>query len=87
LDRIEHVDPDELQRTAVALLATAMALADPKPEDLDRYLRTLQKERILRMEAAEEAGEAQLAVRWRDWCDDAREWLRIECLRIPPSER
>ena len=41
LDRLDFVDPDEMRRTAVALLSTAMSVADPEPGDLDRYLQSL----------------------------------------------
>src|SRR5688572_27064867 len=86
LDRLALVDVGEIRRTAAAILATALCVADPRPADLDRYLRTLNKEQTLRVAAAEEAGNAELAQRWRDWCEGARHWLRIECLRIPASE-
>ena len=84
LDRLQFVDVDELRRTAVALTATALALCDPRPGDLDRYLRTLEKERVLRVRAARDAGEPELAAMWERWCDQARQWLRAECLRIAP---
>lgn len=86
LDRLEHVDAAEMRRTGVALLAAALALADPRPEDLDRYLRSLNEEENVRVAAAEEARLPELADRWRTWCDGARQWLRIQCLRIPASE-
>jgi hypothetical protein len=87
LDRLEMIDVAEMRRTAAAILSTALALADPKPTDLDRYLRSLNQEQDLRVAAAEERGEAELAKGWRDWCLGARQWLRVECLRIPESER
>jgi hypothetical protein len=86
LDRLEHVDAAELRRTGVALMATALALADPRPADLDRYLRSLNEERNVRVAAAEGASMPALADQWRAWCDGARQWLRIECLRIPAEE-
>lgn len=87
LDRLEHVDYDELRRTGVALMATALALADPLPGDLDRYLQSLNAEENVRVAAALEAGDEQLAESWRRWCDGARQWLRVECLRIPPTQQ
>jgi aminopeptidase YwaD len=87
LDRLEMVDVDEIRRTAAAILSTALCVADPQPADLDRYLRTLNRELNLRVQAAEDAGDPELAARWRDWCAGARHWLRAECLRIPPSEQ
>jgi aminopeptidase YwaD len=87
LDRLEHVDESEMRRTGVALLATALALADPQPADLDRYLRSLNAEENVRVAAAQAAGDEQLAESWRRWCDGARQWLRVECLRIPETQR
>jgi hypothetical protein len=86
LDRLDMVDVGEMRRTAAAVLAAALSLADPQPADLDRYLRTLREEEKLRVSAAEQAGDAPLAEQWRHWCERARHWLRVECLRIPPSE-
>jgi aminopeptidase YwaD len=87
LDRLSMVDIGEIRRTGAAILATALCAADPRPADLDRYLRTLEKERLLRVAAAQEAGNEDLAELWREWCAEARQWLRVECLRIPESER
>jgi len=86
LDRLEHVDVDEMRRTGTAVMATALALADPLPADLERYLKSLNEEENVRVAAALDAGQPQLADAWRSWCDGARQWLRIECLRIPNSE-
>ncbi len=82
LDRLEFVDPDEMRRTGVALLASALAVADPRPTDLDRYLRSLNLEERVRVEAAEQAGVEGLGEDWRAWCFGAREWLRNLCLGI-----
>lgn len=87
LDRIEHVDADELRRMSVAVVATALALADPQPGDLDRYLRSNNEERKLRVQAALDAGDEPLAERWRKWTDEVRQWLRVETLRLPPEEQ
>jgi aminopeptidase YwaD len=84
LDRIDHVDPNEMRRTGAALLATALALADPCAADLQRYLECLNEELLLRTRAAERAEDEALARSWRDWCVGARHWLRSECLRLPP---
>lgn len=86
LDRLEHVDVEEMRRTGVALMSTALALADPRPGDLERYLHSLNAEENVRVAAAAEAGDEQLAESWRRWCDGARQWLRAECLRLPPTE-
>ena len=82
LDRMGFVDPDEIQRTGAALLATALAVADPQPGDLERYLGSLEKERVLRVQAARDHGEDELAECWEEWCVGARQWLRNECLGI-----
>jgi hypothetical protein len=87
IDRLDMVDHEELRRTAVAILASALCVADPRPTDLDRYLRTLDQERRVRVEAAREAGDERIEQLWREWCEGARHWLRWECLRIPESER
>ena len=80
IDRLDMVDGEELRRTTVALLGTAMALASPQPADLDRYVRSLKLEEDVRVAAALEAGEEELAESWTDWCLGARMWLRAECL-------
>jgi hypothetical protein len=82
LDRMYYVDPEEIRRTGSALLATALAIADPHPEDLERYLSSLEKERLLRVGAANEIEDVALAVHWEEWCLGAREWLRNQCLGI-----
>ena len=86
LDRISMIDDEELHRMAIAALATGMALADPVPGDLTRYLRTLDNERVLRVVAAEEAGELQIAADWHAWCKGVRHWLRIQCLGLRGAE-
>jgi len=35
LDRVEFIDPEELRRTGVAILATALCAADPRRQDLE----------------------------------------------------
>jgi hypothetical protein len=82
LDRLQFVDPDEIRRTGVALLATALAVASAGPEDLERYVSTLEKERLLRVRAADEVNDSDLAAQWDTWCVGAREWLRNLCLGI-----
>ncbi|MCK6447418.1 MAG: M28 family peptidase [Planctomycetes bacterium] len=85
LDRLDHVDPAELKRMAVAILSTASALADPRPEDLQRYLDSLNEELHVRTGAARTASDEELAREWREWFVGARHWLRTECLRLPPE--
>ena len=88
LDRMAHVDPDELRRTAVAALAGALAVADARPADLERHLATLNLERQMRLDAVvrADAGEAHLQ-RWKTWFDQARFWLQAVCLGDPLPER
>ena len=80
MKRIDMVDGEELRRTTVAIIATALAVADPLPSDLERYVLSLHKEEVLRVTAAEQEGEAEIAQAWKDWCRGARMWLRAECL-------
>jgi aminopeptidase YwaD len=82
LDRMQFVDPEEMRRTGVALLSTALAVASACPADLDRYIDSLERERMVRVAAAEEVSDQVLAEQWTDWCVGAREWLRNLCLGI-----
>ena len=82
LDRIEFVDSEELRRSAVAVLATGLAVADAEPGDLDRYLKSLDLEQQVRVAAAREEEEEDLAEQWERWCRGARQWLRNLCLGI-----
>ena len=86
LDRLEHVDPLELKRMACATAAATLALADPIPADLDRYLRSNLNEKKLRVRLAKEAADEELASAWESWSEDVRQWLRRECLRLAPEE-
>ena len=86
LDRMDLVDHEEMRRTAAAILTTALCAADPRPEDLDRYLRSLDQEERIRVDAALAEGDDELAQLWRDWCTQTRVWLRTECLRLSEAE-
>ncbi len=79
LDRMEMLDGEELRRTCTAVLATALALADSRPGDLERYLASNELERNLRRGAAEAASEPELAARWDEWCLGTERWLRDLC--------
>ncbi|MEM7309359.1 MAG: M28 family peptidase [Planctomycetota bacterium] len=80
LDRIPFVDPEEMRRTGTALLATALAAADPRPTDLDRYLRSLAREEQVRVDAADAVDRQDAVEAWQRWCYGARMWLRAHCL-------
>lgn len=80
LDRIELVDAEELRRSGTALLSTALALADARPGDLERYLRCLKLESELHARAAAEARQEELGRRWTEWERLQRQWLRRLCL-------
>lgn len=86
LDRLARVDGEELRRMATAAMATALAIADPLPSDLTRYLRSLDQERKLRVTVAEEAGRLDVADDWRQWASGARQWFRVLCLPIEGAE-
>lgn len=86
LDRIDMIDPAELERMAVAGMATALAVADPKAGDLERYLQSLVLDRRLRVEAALADEEPEVAARWKAWFEGARAWLRAQCLGLEPPE-
>ncbi len=77
LDRMEFVDPQELRRTAIAIGAAALAVADARPSDLERHLDSLILERRVRLDAIAVADEsAGLEQLWKDWFDGARFWLK-----------
>ncbi|HUR27316.1 MAG TPA: M28 family peptidase, partial [Planctomycetota bacterium] len=86
LDRIAHVDPEELRRMSCTVAAAVLALADPRPGDLERYLRTNLLEKKLRVAAARDAKDAELAEQWNTWSESVRQWFRRECLRLVPEE-
>ena len=78
LDRLDMVDVKEIRRTQVALVSTAIALADPQEGDLARYRASLKMEEDLRVQVAEAEGRSDIAQAWRDWCEGASEWLDRE---------
>ncbi|MEC9476148.1 MAG: sialate O-acetylesterase [Planctomycetota bacterium] len=79
LDRLSHVDPGVVRRMSVALLTAALAVADPEPQDLDRYRKSVELERELRINAAR--GDDELVELWNDWCDEEIRWFSRLCLR------
>jgi hypothetical protein len=88
LDRAANVDKDEMRRTGAAILSTALALADAKPFDMDRYLESLRLEQGFRLAACEKAGKKETAELWKSWCKAARLKLADLCLGPPkPSPK
>ena len=81
LDRMGNVDPTEMRRTGTAILATALSVADPRKGDLERYLGSIEMELEVRVKAAKEVGDNELATRWQDWCKGASRWFKAECFR------
>ncbi|MFT7487319.1 MAG: hypothetical protein ACI9F9_003180, partial [Candidatus Paceibacteria bacterium] len=67
---------------AVAALSTGMALADPAPGDLTRYLRCIDLERQMRVEAATLAEEPNAVADWNTWSSGVRQWFRVQCLDL-----
>ncbi|WP_419192314.1 M28 family peptidase [Engelhardtia mirabilis] len=86
LDRLEMVDPLEMRRMGSAILGTAMAVAAANPGDLDRYVRSVEVERSVRVKAAREAFELDTAQQWESWSNGARSWLRRLCLGLTEDE-
>lgn len=82
LDRINMVDGEELHRMSVAVIATALAVADPKPTDLDRYLKSMLRAKQVRVSAAIEAGEPEIAEAWQEWFVGSRHWFRVLCMSL-----
>ena len=85
LDRMVHVDGEELRRTTCAIGAAALAIADMVPGDLRRHLDSLNLEARLRMDAARAEGVEGLAAAWKSWFDGARFWLRALAGEVPPD--
>ena len=79
LDRMEHVDVEAARRMIAALLSAALAVADPRPEDLGRYLECLRLDQELRVAAARKAKKGDLRESWERWFDGAQKWLEKLC--------
>ncbi len=76
LDRMDHVDAEELRRTSVAIVAAAAAVADAREGDLPRYQESLAMERESRLRSVEAAAESEgLRQIWLDWFQGAEQWL------------
>jgi hypothetical protein len=76
---MDMLDAEELRRSCITVLATALAVAGAKPEDLARYEASNELERRLRVRAAEESEHSTIADRWELWCKGARHWLEEIC--------
>jgi len=86
LDRLERVDPEELRRAGVALVAGAAAVADARPVDLRRYVESALRERYERQGAVvQEAAGDELGQRWAEWGSGARRWLAALCNGQAPA--
>ncbi|MCB9913805.1 MAG: hypothetical protein H6828_01500 [Planctomycetes bacterium] len=85
LDRYAMVDAEELRRMAVAALCTALAVADPEPGDLDRYLKSMSRARRVRVDAARAVGNEEIAAAWTAWNEGVRHWFRALCLDLEPE--
>ena len=86
LDRLGHVDPRSVRRMSVALMCSALAVADPQPGDLERYRNTIRLERSMRRQAAKKAGDEKTVKRWDAWCDGADAWLDALCNDRPVDD-
>ncbi len=61
------------------VVACGLAVADPRAEDLERYSKSLELEKQLRLKAARDAKSLISAQRWEVWCEGADLWLRQLC--------
>ncbi len=79
LDRLSHVDPRMVRRMSVALLASALAVANPREEDLPRYLEAIELDRSLRVASARKAQDSDTVKAWQQWFTGAQRWLEALC--------
>ncbi|MCA8978687.1 MAG: M28 family peptidase [Planctomycetes bacterium] len=84
LDRMEMLDSAELRRMSTAVMSCALALADPKPADLERYRGSLELEREMRVASARAVGSTEAETLWNTWCDGVGAWFDDFC--AAPSE-
>ncbi len=75
LDRLEHVDPEVTRRLATVIVATALSITDPVEKDLERYREAIALDRELRVGAAQEAENPDLAKEWESWYAGVEAWL------------
>jgi len=86
LDRMEMLDAGELRRMSAAVMSCALALADPVPADLERYLASLELERELRIASARAVGSAEAEALWQAWCDSVQTWFTDFCAVAPEDD-
>lgn len=79
LDRMDMLDAAELRRMSTAVMSCALALADPAPTDVERYLASLELEREQRIASARAVGSADAEALWQTWCDGASAWFTNYC--------
>lgn len=80
LDRMARLDGEELRRTTTVVFATALAVADLRQGDLERYFASCKLEEEMRSGVALAAERPDVAERWRTWSLGAAEWLRKMCV-------
>ena len=85
LDRLERLDPEELRRSAVTVVATGLALADLRAADLPRHRASNALELDLRVAAALEAGRPDVARLWREWSRGVELWLEASTVDPEPE--
>ena len=86
LDRMNMLDPDELRRMTCAVMSCALALADPLPADLQRYLASVELERELRVTSARAVESVEAEELWNQWCDGSAKWLEAFCAEADDNE-
>lgn len=82
LDRMCMLDAAELRRMSAAVMSCALALADPSPGDLKRYLASLELEREMRIASAKTAGSESAEGLWQTWCDETSTWFEKHCAAV-----
>ena len=88
LDRLEMVDPAELEKASVAVIAGALAVADAGPRDLKRFVETSLAEAETRTGAVElEGAPEEVAFQWVEWHHGSRRWIAALCAGEPLPDR
>lgn len=85
LDRVDRLDPEELRRSATAILGTALAVANLRQADRARLAASNALELELRVESALAAERPDVAKRWREWCHGVDQWIAARC--VDPEEK